>query len=89
MLTIGTRIMKKKVLALAVALMSVCAACFVSVDTASATRSHVEMTGAGDGHCTKCGLSNGRYRCPAFCPASGAQPTTCSCGHSKASHTYK
>ena len=81
--------MKKKMLVLSVTLMSICAVCFMSVGTVSANSSNVEMTGAGDGHCTKCGLHNGHYRCPAFCPASGSQPTTCSCGHSKSSHVYR
>ena len=81
--------MKNKILVLSVALMSLCAVFFLSVSTVSANSNHVEMTGAGDGHCTKCGLHNGHYRCPAFCPASGSQPTTCSCGHSKSSHVYR
>ena len=81
--------MKKKVLVLSVTLMSICAVCFLSVGTVNANNSNVEMTGAGDGHCTKCGLRNGHYRCPAFCPASGSQPTTCSCGHNKSSHVYR
>lgn len=80
--------MKKMILILSVTLMSVCAVCFMAVGTASASNSSLEVTGAGDGHCTKCGLSNGHYRCPAFCPASGSQPTTCRCGHSKGSHAY-
>lgn len=44
--------------------------------------------GYGDGHCTKCGLKNGKYRCEAFWPKKG-QPTTCHCGHSKSSHSYR
>lgn len=81
--------MKKTVFVLAITLMSVCAVCFLSISTVSANSNNIEMTGAGDGHCTKCGLHNGHYRCPAFCPASGSQPTTCSCGHSKNSHVYR
>ena len=81
--------MKKRIFVLSVTLMSVCAVCFLSVGTVSASINKVEMTGAGDGHCTKCGLHNGRYRCPAFCPASKSQPTTCRCGHEKSSHMYR
>ncbi len=81
--------MKTKFFAFSIALMFVCGLSLLSVNTAQATSNHMEMTGAGDGHCTKCGLSNGHYRCPAFCPASGAQPTTCRCGHSKGSHVYR
>ena len=81
--------MKTKIATLMVTLICVCAVTFLSVNPVQATSNHVEMTGAGDGHCTKCGLHNGHYRCPAFCPASGSQPTTCSCGHSKSSHVYR
>lgn len=79
----------KKIIVLSVSLMCICAATFLSVNPAQATSNNVEMAGAGDGHCTKCGLRNGHYRCPAFYPASGSQPTTCGCGHSKTSHAYR
>ena len=46
------------------------------------------MKGHGDGHCTKCGLKNGHYRCRAFWPIKG-HPTDCHCGHSKNSHAYR
>lgn len=76
-------------IAILVAVMSICAITFASVNEVQATENTVEMQGAGDGHCTKCGLSNGHYRCPAFCPISGARPTDCRCGHSKNSHAYR
>ena len=81
--------MKTKIFVIAVTLMCILTVTFLSVNKAQATCNTVEMTGAGDGHCTKCGLHNGHYRCPAFYPASGSQPTTCGCGHSKNSHAYR
>lgn len=82
--------MKKKIFALSVTMMCVCTVSFLSVSTVNATSNHMEMTSAGDGHCTKCGLlHNGHYRCPAFYPASKSQSTTCACGHSKSSHAYR
>lgn len=80
--------MKTKIITFMVVMMCVVAT-ILSVNQAQATTIHMEKTGAGDGHCTKCGLSNGRYRCPAFHPASGSQPTTCGCGHNKKCHVYK
>ena len=81
--------MKTKVIAFSFAIALACMANILTANHAQANNNHVEMTGAGDGHCSKCGLnSNGHYRCPSFCPASGAQPTTCKCGHSKVSHAY-
>lgn len=83
--------MKKTMIAISVAVMSICAFTVASVNEAQATENTVEMQGAGDGdgHCTKCGLKNGNYRCPAFSPISGARPTDCKCGHSKNSHAYR
>lgn len=81
--------MKKKMIVASVAIMSMCAIAFLSVEKAQATESTVEMQGAGDGHCTKCGLKNGHYRCPAFSPISGSRPTDCKCGHEKKSHAYR
>ena len=81
--------MKKTMIAISVAVMSICAITFASVNEVQATENTVEMQGAGDGHCTKCGLSNGHYRCPAFVPISGARPTDCRCGHAKSSHAYR
>lgn len=79
----------KKFIIVSVVMTCICATTFLSVIQAQTTMNHAEMTGAGDGHCTKCGLRNGHYRCPAFYPASGSQPTTCGCGHSKSSHVYR
>lgn len=81
--------MKKTMITISVAVMSICAISIVSVNTAQASENTVEMQGAGDGHCTKCGLKNGHYRCPAFSPISGARPTDCKCGHAKSSHVYR
>lgn len=80
--------MKKIMIAISVAVMSICAITFASVNEAQATENTVEMQGHGDGHCTKCGLKNGQYRCKAFCPIKG-HPTDCTCGHSKNSHAYR
>lgn len=85
----GHKTMKKTMIAISVALMSICVITLTSVNEAQATENTEEMLGAGDGHCTRCGLSNGHYRCPAFSPISGARPTDCKCGHSKSSHTYR
>ena len=38
-----------------------------------------------DGHCHYCGPN----KCPYFRAKSGADPTTCKCGHSKRSHIDK
>jgi len=79
----------RKMIALPLAAMCLCTAAILPAATMQARSNNAELTGAGDGHCTKCGLHNGHYRCPVFCPASGARPTTCSCGHGKSSHAYK
>ena len=50
--------------------------------------SEVHANGYGDGHCTKCGLSNGSYNCKRFVPTNN-HPSICTCGHSKAAHAYK
>lgn len=52
------------------------------------TTSEVHANGYGDGHCTKCGLSNGSYNCKKFVPTNN-HPSICTCGHSKATHAYK
>lgn len=80
--------MKKKMIAISVAVMSVCAISFTSVNMAHATENTMEVQGHGDGHCRKCGTKNGQYRCKAFCPIKG-HPTDCTCGHSKNQHAYK
>ena len=79
--------MRTKLFAFLVAMTCACGATFLSVNTAQATKTTMEMTGDGDGHCTKCGLSNGHYRCPAF--YSPSNDTRCACGHSKSNHAYK
>ena len=79
--------MKKYIAAISIALMSVCTAAMLSVQPAKASASTSETIGAGDGHCTKCGLSNGHYRCPAF--YSPSNDTRCACGHSKSNHAYR
>ena len=81
--------MKRTMIAISVVVASLCAVTFVSVNEALATENTFEMLGAGDGHCTKCGLKNGHYRSPAFSPISGARPTDCRCGHAKSSHAYR
>lgn len=40
------------------------------------------VVGNDDGHCHYCGPQ----KCPYFRAKSGANPTTCKCGHSKRSH---
>lgn len=50
--------------------------------------SEVHANGYGDGHCTKCGLSNGIYNCKRFVPTNN-HSTICTCGHSKAAHAYR
>ena len=45
----------------------------------------VNVAGNDDGHCHYCGPNN----CPYFRAKSGADPTTCKCGHSKRSHIDK
>ena len=79
--------MKKYIVAISISMMSVCAASFLSVYPAHASDNTREITGAGDGHCTKCGLSNGHYRCAAF--YSPSHDTRCACGHSKSNHAYR
>ena len=48
----------------------------------------VHANGYGDGHCTKCGLSNGIYNCKRFVPTNNYS-SICTCGHSKAAHAYR
>ena len=79
--------MKKYYVALIIVFMSVSAISFISVLQAQASASITVNFGAGDGHCTKCGLSNGHYRCAAF--HSPSNDTKCACGHSKSSHAYR
>lgn len=81
--------MKKTLVAVFVAIISIASIAFVSVNEVQAIESNVETQGAGDGHCTKCGLKNGRYRCPSFVPISGAHKTDCKCGHAKSSHAFR
>lgn len=81
--------MKKRIIVALVAIMSMCSITFVSMEKVQAAENVVEMQGAGDGHCTVCKSHNGRYRCPAFCPISGARPTDCKCGHAKSSHARR
>ena len=50
--------------------------------------SEVHANGYGDGHCTKCGLSNGIYNCKRFVPTNNYS-SICTCGHSKAAHAYR
>ena len=45
----------------------------------------VHVAGNDDGHCHSCGPN----KCPYFRATSGADPTTCKCGHSKRSHIDK
>ena len=45
----------------------------------------VHIAGNDDGHCHYCGPN----KCPYFRANSGADPTTCKCGHSKRSHIDK
>lgn len=78
--------MKKYLVTLSI-VMTAYATSFLSVHPALASSSHTETIGAGDGHCTKCGLSNGHYRCPAF--YSPSNDTRCACGHSKLNHAYR
>lgn len=85
--------MKKKIIVaavgVAVAIMGMCAIVFLPIEKAQATENVTETQGHGDGHCTQCGLRNGHYRCPAFCPVSASRPTVCKCGHDKNSHAYR
>ena len=52
------------------------------------TTSEVHANGYGDGHCTKCGLSNGIYNCKRFV-ATNNHSSICTCGHSKVAHAYR
>lgn len=52
------------------------------------TTSEVHANGYGDGHCTKCGLSNGSYNCKRFVPTND-HPSICTCGHPKTAHAYR
>ena len=45
----------------------------------------VHVVGNDDGHCNYCGPN----KCPYFRAKSGADPTTCKCGHAKRSHIDK
>ena len=81
----------KKYFVTLVSIVAVCTSVFVlssfkSVAESQESPTHVE--GHGDGHCTKCGLHNGHYRCPAFVPTN-KHPSECICGHSKNSHAYR
>lgn len=60
---------------------------FVST-TQTSVEKGVHVEGYGDGHCTKCGLKNGKYCCPSFIPTN-AHSSVCCCGHSKSSHAYR
>ena len=77
------------IVGVAVVIMGMCAIAFFPIQKVQATENVAEMQGAGDGHCTKCGLKNGHYRCPAFSPISASRPTVCKCGHDKKSHAYR
>ena len=46
---------------------------------------NVHVVGNDDGHCHYCGPK----KCSCFRAKSGADPTTCKCGHSKRSHVDK
>jgi hypothetical protein len=50
--------------------------------TGTSLEAHTHVAGNDDGYCSACGPN----RCPYFRPVSGANPTTCKCGHSKRSH---
>ena len=63
--------MKKTMIAICVAAMSIGGITLLSVNEAQATENTMETQGQGDGHCRKCGLKNGHYRCKAFCPLLG------------------
>ncbi len=60
----------------------------LSLSQSSVTAAVRGVEGAGDGHCTACGLSNGHYRCAAF-SAKYNHPSECTCGHSKSSHANR
>jgi len=76
--------MKKKVIAMVVTLVGICAAATISLKDAHASGGFIGVH-AKDTHCTKCGTHNGRWRCPSFCPVKG-RPTDCQCGHEKKNH---
>ena len=77
--------MKKRVIAMAVALVGICAATTISVKDAQASENASLNVCARDTHCTKCGTHNGRWRCRSFRPVKG-RPTDCQCGHEKKNH---
>ena len=79
--------MKKTMIAICVAAMCIGGITLLSVNEAQATENTMEVQGHGDGHCRKCGSTNGHWRCRAFCPIKG-RPTECTCGHSKKNHAY-
>lgn len=74
-----------------VSIVAVCTSVFVMSSFNSVVEpqeSPTNVEGYGDGHCTKCGLHNGHYRCPAFVSTNN-HPSECICGHSKNSHAYR
>ena len=80
--------MKKNIVTL-VSIVVVCTSVFVfSSFMILDVHDSCQVEGYGDGHCTKCGLHNGHYRCPAFVPTND-HPSECTCGHSKTSHAYR
>lgn len=83
--------MKKTIVVLLMALIAVVSVLGLSSFSRSKvmpTTSEVHANGYGDGHCTKCGMSNGNYNCKRFVPAYN-HPSICTCGHSKATHDFK
>ena len=79
--------MKKTMIVICVAVMTIGNITLLSVNEAKATENMTEVQGHGDGHCRKCGTKDGQYRCKAFSPIKG-RPTDCTCGHSKNQHAY-
>lgn len=81
----------KKLLLTIVSIIAVCASVFFLSSFKSVSGSQESPTpveGYGDGHCTKCGLHNGHYRCSTFV-STKSHPSECICGHSKDSHAYR
>ena len=71
--------MKKKVLAVAMGVMALCAITTISVKEVQASNTQVQVCGPNKGKCNQC-------TCTYFSKKDKAHPTTCRCGHAKKSH---
>lgn len=80
----------KKIFVIAIVLVSLAGANAIYVNAKTATtkvaqettETNAHVAGNDDGHCHYCGPK----KCPYFRAKSGANPTSCKCGHPKRSH---